>query len=614
MELINKKTGQPENVPEEQVGNKFLSGQYGFKKSDPVFLMDPDGRVGKYIPEDVHMAVTKGGFSFPTQKDIHDFQMREKYGDRPYSSFALGAADSATFGGSSHLLEKSGMVSQEALKEIPERNPISNTAGQVTGVAASLALSPEAALVKGAREALRAAKMSGNAVQIAKAKDAYLSAKKTLTAWDAINPVSAVNKIGMAAADAAAYAPEAATAAGKILNAGAREGIRSAVEGAAYELGQINRDAAIGEIEVSPGQIVSQVGFTSLLSGAFGAALGSTIKGAGVGAKTFSEAIEKSIDKKVSDGALNDLVEGTLSLASDTLVPAGFKRIGKRVMGVADHVDGASVVREKLANIVDKAIKQIVSKARTALEVGEEGVKRSIGPVTAEVTDNFQIKENRAKQRKEFDRVTKEIGLMVNNPEILFNTLDRSTKDLFEYAPKTARGIQDTIIKGVSFLNSKIPQKTTSAMIPEAYVPSDAELSKFFKYYSYVQNPLKVLDTLKNNTVSIEGVETLKTVYQDLYNTMRTEIVWQLASEKRKPTYQKRLALSLFLGQDVDSSTAPQMIAANQASLTMTKNGMSNEADGNVKAASKNLGSMNLAGRSTTPLDQAAQRSEDRQT
>jgi hypothetical protein len=595
MELINVQTGMPEDVSHNEVGEKFASGQYGFRKSQPVFLMSPEGRVGEYVPEDVHMAVTKGGYSFPTEQDMHEYEMQKKYGDKVATSFALGLTDAATFGMGTRVADAGGLLSKEALKEIPNRNPVAHLAGTATGFIGSLALTPEAEAVNGAREALQMAKESGDAARIAEATQAYRAAKNTLTLADALNPVGAVSKVGNSAAELIGYAPLEASAAQKMLYAAGRGAAQGATEGLLYGVGEVNREEALGDPKMTVGHIASQLGFSALMGGVFGGLLHAGMEGKALTEEMANRGVLAKFGSQAKEKLLEKAHEKVSGYVGDTVTDKLFEVVAKS--------------KENLENAAKLAVKPIADNASS--EVGLLAAKLASSKKEEDIE---KLKEDKKEQLDKFHKISHEISLMKSNPNYMVDVLDNSTKDLYQYLPKTSQEIQAHVMGAVNFLDSKLPKQTNDSLFLEKFIPSQSDLNTFFKYYNTIQKPASVLDSVKNHTVSKEEIEALKSVYPQFYDAMRASVLQQAATLKEKPDYQKRLALSLFLGQNVDSSTKPVMIAANQMNFQKVRSGNSNKSNGLIKPTSKAMGNLSFSSRYTMPLDKSAQRAENRET
>lgn len=1051
MDLINNKTGEIESISPEEAGNKFLSGEYAFKKGAPIPLVDQDGKVNEYLADDVYDAVTRGGFSFPSSEQIQNYHNEKKYGDRPFSAAALGAADFPTLGGASWALGSTGLVSKEALKEIPERNPIAHGVGAMASIPVSLLAGPESALVKMAGEAYELAVASGNATRIAEASAALTKARNALTAADLINPVKGITKLGSSAADLIAAAPREASLVEKAMTGLGRGALQGATEGAFYTAGELNREAAIGNPEINASLIAEQLGMGTLLGGAIGglihggietaggvksklfpkgilshavddvareegvsaAKLGSSVKSikdeldafakpgsleeisqkaAGISIpegeaaesvtkkrmleiiaeetdlpvphelqiqslddaatrkryaaflqdamndKNAQDALKleawqkqqaiKALDNTISDlapnykpitdevkagdravklfdtqyttekkelaplfkrfdpaavnkvtypgelvgrleeaipgvsnyldfdgvngpvklakydpgmpfsknvyGAIKDLISSVnkegLTLgelrnlrntiadrvnllsaprdsaqiqrlksglmdflaseiekidpslkvrdlfkryaineqkreiiekifggkigdkfkfakeirpekvldrifsdtvavenAKDILGPKAFNelladylstakkdvtdatkngfssnkfasfldrkeyalleatkenpRVYRRLKNVTDYMrilpdappanpsNTAPTAKFLLSDVVKKimnpaeSISEVVSALKqkgaaeenkailnevlkgSSLEASEQKVRekvtyynavqrvndvvekaqkkltnivsRAVSPTTEVLKgspgfiSSRLVTGDRKERLESFDKISKKLNFLNNNPELMMNTINGATETAYKYVPNTSAALQSQLIRGLTFLGTKIPQKKTDSFYPEKFIPSDTEMTKFFKYYEAVEKPFSVLEGLSRNNVSVEGVETLRAVYPQLYDAMRAEVVGQLGMHTEKPTYQKMLALSMFLGQDMDSSLSPQMVMASQMSFGMSRQGNGANTDA-VKPTQGGLSAINLAGRSMTPQDKTISRNEEK--
>lgn len=1046
MNLINKQTGQAEPVSYDELGNKFLSGNYGIPKGESVYLTGPDGSLDQYVAEDVYAAVTKGGYKFPTSSEIQQYEDKAKYGNRPISAGALSTADAATFGLATRLGTWSGLISKETAEKLPQFNPAASAIGSAVGIGGSLILSPEAAALKMAGEALGIAKASGSAAAIAKAEAEYRKAKNTLTALDAINPVSALTKTTENVFEAMAAVPQTASAAQKLSKTAVAGAAQGAIEGTAYALGEINREHALGNPNTTASEIISDLGFSAVLGGGLNSiartaitaatmkkptvfaeairdstaeqasklapSIDDTLKAASQKVPTSPEEVERlikdykvpddiaelpgrkrlsdivannpdlppvlepqfksleskdhavkysnflergegsenflkweafqkqqgmrSLEKQISDLAggnpidskkeaankivkdfltdyetkkkeLSPVFEKIKNVTSKSSVPAsdmiamleeavpqaskfiefnpekqifvvnkyfagtGMNRsIHKAVKDFADVINRAdstvgdlwlfrqelddliykemapaqktmvSNMRKMLLDVIDKSvpdaevrktfkeyainetnietleqifggkIRTVIGKGKpfvpekaidkifsnsvnvelaksalgqtkfnevlghylsaavkkttdeagggfsskgffnstlknkedifsaafkdspaslqkiydtidymrilpdkpsanpagtaksiynmvkaAAAEVGysptgiaiklmkdvseskmlaseiaewmrtgpgaemaknsvqkydvfsvigavnklkERAIKKMASKAELAVTGGWDIgksrmtlpikkapsiatvtvsdlrrknREEKEEKLKQYKKTTDNINKLIQNPTALAESLEKMTDGVAAATPATAAAIHSTAIRGLQFLASKMPKNPVDSLFQKPYEPSDLEVSKFMTYKNTVDAPLSVLDSLKDNSISVEQIETLNAVYPELYNSMRFQIMEKVVSLKADLPYQKKLSLSMFLGKDVDSSLKPQMIQANQQSFAAMKAGGSGQKDMvGVKPTAKSLGSVNLSNRAVLPMDKSANRME----
>lgn len=201
----------------------------------------------------------------PDAKFISD---EDRYGDTvgQLKAFGLGAARSLSFGLSDEFLAQTGAMAPDDIKAYRDENPISSGAGEVAGVLGA-ALAPE--------------------VGIAGAVSA---------------PVRGVARAGAAVTEAAA--PLASRAAGvlagaetspvihKILSQFGAYAAGSAIEGAAYGLGQTVSEHALGDPDLTAEKVIANVGTSAAIGGALGGIFGA-IKG-GLQAKKFISEVDKA--------------------------------------------------------------------------------------------------------------------------------------------------------------------------------------------------------------------------------------------------------------------------------------------------------------------------------
>lgn len=623
MELINTKTGQSEDIHQDGVGNAFLSGEYGFKKDSAVPLVDSYGKINEYKSSDVWDAVNKAGYSFPTDKALHDYNMQQKYGDRAGTSFALGAADSLSFGGASQLATKTGLLSQEEAKEIPEQNPIPHALGSGAAIIGSLALQPEALLVKEAKATYEAAKMTGDLAKIVEAKDVLDQSKRAFSVLDSINPISMLDKGAKAISNAVAFEPEIASTASKVANKALQMGIEGAITGGAFQAGEIVREQAIGNPMESGQHILSRVGTASLLGGLLGASAGSVTSAISElhPIEKISSAFEKLKDTpvaKIADYVTKDMsiVKAAKALMQPAKTIKGFLDFAGKTADALESISSGPLKSEiqqawtykalnNMAELIEKAKEVGISKSRAAVRgLGEMSGGLS-GPVASGIATELNDRE---KMNEKFHDVTNKISLMANNPQLLLDAVDKSTRGLNAVAPQTAQSAQLGMVNAVSYLNSTAPKAQVENLWAEPQEPNNSDIDKYFIRYNTVNDPYYALDLLKHNLVPKEAIESLKAVYPDLYNSMRMEVMTQAASLKSKPNYQKQLAISQFLGQDLNGSTKPANILANQQNFIKVKSGGSQKQDGNIKTTQGGLGKISVSSRYETPLQKSAGR------
>lgn len=161
------------------------------------------------------------------------------------------------------------------------------------------------------------------------------------------------------------------------------------------------------------------------------------------------------------------------------------------------------------------------------------------------------------------------------NPMGLVDHLSTNFASVSPYAPETISAVSKGVGRAVSFLASKVPKSERQAPLDEKGVISNSEIAKFNRYASVVENPMSVLGHVKDGTVVPQDMETLGAVYPTMLNQMRHTVTEKLINFASKHDvaelpYKTKLGLSMFLGQNLDSTISPQAISSNQAALSVT--------------------------------------------
>jgi hypothetical protein len=97
---------------------------------------------------------------------------------------------------------------------------------------------------------------------------------------------------------------------------------------------------------------------------------------------------------------------------------------------------------------------------------------------------------------------------------------------------------------------------------------SSTQKTQLANAYQIAEKPLIVLDKMKNGTLSSTDIKTLSTLYPSLYARMQQKVMGEIVTTQQKDKtipYKTKMALSLFMGQALDSSLQPASIISSQA-------------------------------------------------
>jgi hypothetical protein len=254
MKVFDLQENKEVEVPDTELSEAVNSGRFALPKNTKIEVTSPDGERGTIDSLEAPDAFKKG-FKFVPPDVVKDELLQQEYGEgigNELKAAGLATARGLTFGGSDQLLEKTGLVSQEALRELKERNPVASFAGEVVGtVGPALASGGTSLLAKGAAKSLPA-----------------LAMKVSEKAGGAV---------------AKSLAKESTS---KIVQNAVKMGVGSAVEGSLYGAGQLVSEEALGSADFNAESVIATVGLNTVLGGGLGVALGG---GAALGSKYLTK-------------------------------------------------------------------------------------------------------------------------------------------------------------------------------------------------------------------------------------------------------------------------------------------------------------------------------------
>jgi hypothetical protein len=250
--LFDAKTGAPLSLPPDQIAQAIVSGKAAFLKGDKIPVVNGEGVSGEVPSEEAAQSFQKGFQYEPLESQAARAEKHE-YGDGSLNeakAFGAGALRGATLGLSDAAMTSSGAVDPETLHGLDKYNPIASGVGNVAGmVLPAVATGGISAEAEGAAGALR------GAAELA--------------------PSNLVGKLGGAITKGlGGAAPEGAGIARQVLASVVPKAAGSAVEGAAFQAGNIISDHALGDHDHMAENVLGEVGLGAVIGGGLGAAFG----------------------------------------------------------------------------------------------------------------------------------------------------------------------------------------------------------------------------------------------------------------------------------------------------------------------------------------------------
>lgn len=182
----------------------------------------------------------------------------------------------------------------------------------------------------------------------------------------------------------------------------------------------------------------------------------------------------------------------------------------------------------------------------------------SIFKATSEIAPRFKLPSEQDK--KKLDKMVKEYSADASK---MLNVGGESSYYLEEHAP----AMSETAARAVSYLSQLRPKTEKQGILEDERIPSEFEKAKYDRALTIAQQPLMVLEHIKNNTLTPDDIHAMVSIYPGLYQRMSDKIMSQIVEmehEGKKLDYGTKMNLSMFLAQPLDSTFSQQNLAMNQ--------------------------------------------------
>jgi hypothetical protein len=143
--------------------------------------------------------------------------------------------------------------------------------------------------------------------------------------------------------------------------------------------------------------------------------------------------------------------------------------------------------------------------------------------------------------------------------------------DLGHYIPEHATAVASATTAAVQYVNSQRPSEAKQSPLDTKPTLTFAQKAAWRRTLTIADEPLIVLNSLKEGRLTPKDVVDLRNTHPGTYAAISSKLtneVMDMASKGKDVPYKVRLGLSMFLGQNLDSTMAPQSIIAAQPQPT----------------------------------------------
>lgn len=340
--------------------------------------------------------------------------------------------------------------------------------------------------------------------------------------------------------------------------------------------------------------------------------------------KSYEAVPEKTFNKNAVASVLNKNQELQAKLAGNAAYKLALQKIAPESSQLGAAVLGGSIAMGlgtigQIGLAAFGALKnpsfmiQRMAQMERALAKVSSKIIRSSDAVFSEKSASALTKAANLDETK-FHKVIDNIRHLNQNPEVLMDRFEAGSRAIYAVAPQHAMFLGTGSATAVRFLAEKAPDDGGHNVFDAKTPPSKADLAKFNRYYSIVQDPYIALHQVKKGTVTPETIETLSVVYPRLYQDMKKSVMDALVVHQSKRNHspipmKTQMALSMFLGQDLSSSISSHSIHSNQVSFT-SRNALkaAQEAQRGGRSTLGGMKELDLSNSSLMPMQRSVNR------
>lgn len=150
------------------------------------------------------------------------------------------------------------------------------------------------------------------------------------------------------------------------------------------------------------------------------------------------------------------------------------------------------------------------------------------------------------------------------NPDKMMNMSDAGSS----YLPEHNGAIGDLTARAVTYLNSLRPKETKNSPLDEESEPNAIEKAQFDRALEIAEQPLIILDDIKDGTLTTDDMTHMMHIYPALQKRLTQKLTDEMinhTSKEESIPYKTKMALSLFMGQTLDSTFSPASIQSIQS-------------------------------------------------
>lgn len=158
--------------------------------------------------------------------------------------------------------------------------------------------------------------------------------------------------------------------------------------------------------------------------------------------------------------------------------------------------------------------------------------------------------------------ITDRLAQLASNPTALINTLHPIVGPVNSDLPMLGTAMTSQAGKTIQYLQQEAPRRpsTPSPFESQDFQISDTEMNSFERKLRAALDPYTVLDDMKQGSLDVDSVKTIKYLYPKFYSQLSTAIIAKAGEKPRKYSFQQRQRLAVLFDGNVDKLFAPESL------------------------------------------------------
>ena len=306
------------------------------------------------------------------------------------------------------------------------------------------------------------------------------------------------------------------------------------------------------------GRSLLESGVAGVLGGAIGGPVGAAA-GVGLGLAVQSPLATRA--KLQGLNAVENLFKGPVKKLSNSLSAntARFVPEGLTPFLIAQAVALGTLERrvKKVDNEIDSSVKSFLNGRPASASNSNRALQDS--PFDSDRRETIGID-------KAFNRRMKEITLLASDPDYLDKMIMEAVGPLSMVAPEMGKYLDQTARRGINYLNQNIPKPPTvsNPFSRQEYIPNDADLYKFARIVNVTENPMSVMQDLRNGSLTKEAVDALQAVYPGIYSELKKKIIESAGTNESTLEFSQLVTLGALFNMETTEALNPGFFFALQ--------------------------------------------------